>query len=172
MTAISNAILGAIRVLLGIVLIASVFLIVANSIGRYVFLTPIIWAEEILGYVLVWTVYLGAVLVTWDGGHLRMDLLSRSLGGASGAIVNGLATTGFLAIGGVIIYQSFIAIREFTHESQVAELPMNVIHMAVPISFALIVLFILVRVKRYLAGNPEEPPVIAPDAKGGPPFSG
>ena len=75
MGAIRRYILPVIQLFLGLLLIASVFLIVANATGRYVFLAPIIWAEEVLGYVLVWTVYLGSVLVTWDGGHLKMDLL-------------------------------------------------------------------------------------------------
>lgn len=168
MVAISNIILKALRVLLGIVLIASVFLIVANAIGRYVFLAPIIWAEEILGYVLVWSVYLGAVLVTWDGGHLRMDLLSRTLTGIPGKIVNGIATFGFLYIGGVIIYQSWFAIREFTHDSQVAEVPMDAVHIVIPVSFVLIVLFILVRIKRYLAGNPDAALEVEVKLDGGP----
>ena len=96
---LSNLFLKMIRGLLGMVLIGSVFLIVANAIGRYLLLTPIIWAEEILGYVLVWMVYLGAVLVTWDAGHLRMDLISRGLKGSTGIVVNGLAASAFLGIG-------------------------------------------------------------------------
>ena len=83
MESITRPLLALIRLFLGVLLIASVVLIVANAMGRYIFLAPIIWAEEILGYVLVWTVYLGGVLVTWDGGHLKMDLLSRSLPGVS-----------------------------------------------------------------------------------------
>lgn len=33
-----------------------------------------------LGYALVWMVYLGSILVTLDRQHLRMDLLSQMLG--------------------------------------------------------------------------------------------
>jgi hypothetical protein len=68
-----------IRLLLGTGLLLSVLLICANAFGRYVLHAPIIWAEEVLGYVLVWVVYLGAVDVTRDGGHLSMDLLTHSL---------------------------------------------------------------------------------------------
>jgi len=149
----SNIVLKIIRALLGAVLIGSVFLIVANAIGRYLLLTPIMWAEEILGYVLVWMVYLGAVLVTWEAGHLRVDLLSRGLRGLSGIFVNGLAAIAFLGVGAVIVYQSLLAIPEFTHSSQVAELPMNLVHTVVPIAFVVIILMVLLRIKTYLAGD-------------------
>lgn len=155
MDAISKSVLSVIRLMLGVLLITSVILICANATGRYVFLEPIIWAEEILGYVLVWTVYLGGVLVTWDGGHLRMDLLSRTLPGAWRTIVNGLSTAVFILIGGLIVYQSWQAIPELTHLSQVAEVPMNVMHSIIPASFVLITIIILIRLRGYLNGTLE-----------------
>ena len=152
---IIKPVLALIRLFLGALLISSVFLIFANAMGRYIFLAPIIWAEEILGYVLVWTVYLGSVLVTWDGGHLKMDLLSRTLPGVPRAIVNGFSTLVFIFIGGLIVYQSWFAIADLTYVSQVAEVPMNVMHAIVPISFALITLFILIRFRGYISGTME-----------------
>ena len=154
MAAAIRLLLSAIRLMGGILLIGSV-LICANAAGRYIFLAPIIWAEEVLGYVLVWTVYLGAVLVTWDGGHLKMDLLSRTLTGPARTIVNGVAALCFVAVGCLIVYQSRAAIAEFNYLSQVAELPMQWIHAAVPVSFVLIVLGILFRFRGYLDGTLE-----------------
>jgi TRAP-type C4-dicarboxylate transport system permease small subunit len=150
---IAKPVLATIRLFLGILLIASVLLICANAAGRYGFSAPIIWAEEILGYVLVWTVYLGGVLVTWDGGHLKMDLLSRTLPGVPRFIVNGIATLLFFATGGLIVYQSWYAIAEFTHVSQVAEVPMSLMHAIIPVSFILIALFIAIRIRGYLNGT-------------------
>jgi TRAP-type C4-dicarboxylate transport system permease small subunit len=152
---ISKPILALIRLFLGVLLIASVFLICANAMGRYVFLAPIIWAEEILGYVLVWTVYLGGVLVTWEGGHLKMDLLSKTLPPLPRSIVNSLSTLIFIFIGGLIVYQSWYAIADLTHLSQVAEVPMNVMHSIVPISFVLIALFLVLRFRGYMSGTLE-----------------
>lgn len=152
---LTKPLLALIRLFLGILLIASVILICANATGRYVFLAPIIWAEEILGYVLVWTVYLGGVLVTWDGGHLKMDLLSKTLPIAPRAIVNGFSTIVFIGIGALIVYQSWFAIQELTHVSQVAEVPMNLMHVIIPVSFILIALFIIIRFRGYLSGTLE-----------------
>jgi C4-dicarboxylate transporter DctQ subunit len=150
---ITKPVLAFIRLFLGVLLIASVFLICANATGRYLFLAPIIWAEEILGYVLVWIVYLGGVLVTWDGGHLKMDLLSKTLPGVPRTVVNGFSTLVFIAIGGLIVYQSWYAIAELTHVSQVAEVPMNLMHAIIPVSFVLIAVFIVIRIRGYLSGT-------------------
>ncbi|NKB21643.1 MAG: TRAP transporter small permease subunit [Alphaproteobacteria bacterium] len=155
MEAIRRYFLPVVRLFLGLLLIASVFLIVANATGRYVFLAPIIWAEEVLGYVLVWTVYLGSVLVTWDGGHLKMDLLSRTLPGISRTIVNGISVSVFIFIGGLIVYQSWFAIADLTHVSQVAEIPMNWMHSIIPISFVFVLGCILIRFRENLAGTLE-----------------
>lgn len=155
MEAVRRYILPVVRLFLGTLLIASVFLIVANAVGRYVFLAPIIWAEEVLGYVLVWAVYLGGVLVTWDGGHLKMDLLSRTLPGISRTIVNSLSVFIFLLIGALIVYQSWFAIAELTHVSLVAEVPMNLMHAIIPASFVFIIACILIRLRDYLAGTLE-----------------
>ncbi|MBB44228.1 MAG: hypothetical protein CMM44_10760 [Rhodospirillaceae bacterium] len=145
--------LSFVRGFLSIILLGSVFLIVANSIGRYVFLAPIIWAEEILGYVLVWLVYLGSILITWDGGHLKMNLISRKLTGICQILVNGFGIIAFCGIGAIIVYQSFIAIGDLTHVSQVAEIPMNWLHSIIPISFFVIVGCIVIRFSKNLHGE-------------------
>jgi TRAP-type C4-dicarboxylate transport system permease small subunit len=131
-----------IRAFLGVMLLASVVLICANAFGRYVLAAPIIWAEEVLGYALVWMVYLGAVQVTSDNGHLRMDLLMQYVPAQLRRTFEVFGYLVFLAVGALIIYQSFDSIAQFGHHSQVAGLPMNVMHVMIPVSFGL--MFVLV----------------------------
>jgi TRAP-type C4-dicarboxylate transport system permease small subunit len=140
MQGVAKLVLNLIRVVLATILLASVLLICANAFGRYVLWKPIIWAEEVLGYALVWMVYLGAVIVTAERQHLKMDLLSKALGPTFDKVTDLLAALVFVAVGGLIIYQSYFSIREFTHRSQVADLPMNVLHLVIPVSFALMVI--------------------------------
>ncbi|MGE0038328.1 MAG: TRAP transporter small permease, partial [Xanthobacteraceae bacterium] len=108
--------------LLGVMLLASVVLICANAFGRYVLLSPIIWAEEVLGYGLVWMVYLGAVLVTASDQQLRMDLIFQFLGERQRVALHLLGNLVFITVGLLIIYQAPATISEFTHHSQVANL--------------------------------------------------
>jgi TRAP-type C4-dicarboxylate transport system permease small subunit len=138
-----DLVLGCLRLLLGFMLLGSVLLICANAFGRYVLLSPIIWAEEILGYGLVWMIYLGAVLVTASDQHLRMDLVVQLLGEKGRVTLHLLGNVVFIAVGLLIIYQAPATISEFTHHSQVANLPMDVVHAVIPVAFVAIVLLLV-----------------------------
>lgn len=143
MQSVVDLILGLLRALLGVMLLVSVVLICANAFGRYVLYSPIIWAEEVLGYGLVWMVYLGAVLVTATDQHLRMDLVVQLLGERARVVLHLIGNIVFIAVGLLIIYQSFFTIAEFTHHSQVANLPMDVVHTVIPVSFIAIVILLV-----------------------------
>src|SRR5438105_6378583 len=73
----------------GGVMVAAVFLNAANVVARYVFLRPIVPAEEILQYMNVWIVLLGLATITRDGRHLQMDvgyqLMSPAIRGVTDA---------------------------------------------------------------------------------------
>ena len=141
--AIANLFLGCLRALLGVMLLVSVVLICANAFGRYALHAPIIWAEEVLGYGLVWMVYLGAVLVTASDQNLRMDLIVQMLGEKAQIVLRLLGNAVFIAVALLIIYQAPLTIAEFSHHSQVANLPMDVVHTVIPVSFVAIVLFLV-----------------------------
>jgi TRAP-type C4-dicarboxylate transport system permease small subunit len=150
-------ILMLIRLLLGAMLLASVALICANAFGRYVLLAPIIWAEEVLSYALVWMVYLGAVQVTSDRGHLRMDLVVQGLPWRWRRAAGLIGDLVFLAVGGLIIYQANDSIRQFTHHSLIAQLPMDVLHTVIPVSFALMVVLVVMHAIADLRGAGDAP---------------
>jgi TRAP-type C4-dicarboxylate transport system permease small subunit len=57
----------------GIILLA-IAINFANIIGRYVFLAPLPWAEEVLVFLVIWGVCVGGSAVTYDNRHLDMDL--------------------------------------------------------------------------------------------------
>jgi TRAP-type C4-dicarboxylate transport system permease small subunit len=143
--ALTELVFKFIRLLLGAGLLLSVLLICANAFGRYVLHAPIIWAEEVLGYVLVWLVYLGAVEVTRDDGHLSMDLITQSLRPRWRRLVALVGNLVFLAVCALIIYQAIGSISHFSYYSQIAGLPMNVLHTVIPIAFALMFLIVAAR---------------------------
>ena len=63
------------RFIIGVAILAGIAINIANVIGRYFFLEPIIWAEEIMIYIMVWTVFIGSVLVDsvrFGGNRLAM----------------------------------------------------------------------------------------------------
>ena len=149
------------RAVIGALILFSIALNFANVIGRYVFLSPIIWAEEVMIYIMVWCVFIGAVLVSWDGRHLRMDLLSANLKSPWKQIVNFTATAVFLIVCGFIIVQSVNAVSLFARlglQSTVAGIPMVFPHAAVLIGFALMLIGVAVRFRAHVLGTLETGP--------------
>ena len=76
------------RLIIGSMILIGILINIANVIGRYMFLEPIIWAEEIMIYIMVWTVFIGAILVTFDGQHLKMDVFSVMMPSPYKEIIN------------------------------------------------------------------------------------
>jgi TRAP-type C4-dicarboxylate transport system permease small subunit len=62
------------RAAIGVVILLAIAINFANIIGRYVLLAPLPWAEEVLVFLVIWGVCLGASAVTYDNRHLDMDL--------------------------------------------------------------------------------------------------
>ena len=74
---VERAILAVPRFIAGALVLVIVAITAVNVVARYVFLAPFFWAEEALTYVMISFVYIAAILVTWDGNHLKMDILSQ-----------------------------------------------------------------------------------------------
>jgi TRAP-type C4-dicarboxylate transport system permease small subunit len=65
------------RAAIGVIILVAIAINFANIVGRYVFLAPLPWAEEVLVFLVIWGVCVGASAVTYDNRHLDMDLLAR-----------------------------------------------------------------------------------------------
>jgi TRAP-type C4-dicarboxylate transport system permease small subunit len=64
------------RMAIGAIILVAIAINFANIIGRYVFLAPLDWAEEVLVFLVIWGVCLGASAVTYDNRHLDMNLFA------------------------------------------------------------------------------------------------
>ncbi len=143
-----TVILRVIRALLGLFILAGVVLNFANVVGRYVFWRPIIWAEEILVFIMIWCVMLGATLVTWENAHLRMDAVYQLGSPRVRRWLNLVSTGAFLAAAIFVLVQSTrvaALVASTGQRSVVAEVPMAIPYGAIPVSFALIVAIVIWR---------------------------
>ncbi|MBI3076828.1 MAG: TRAP transporter small permease [Deltaproteobacteria bacterium] len=150
------------RAAVGALMVSAVLLNFANVIGRYVFARPFIWAEEVMQFLNVWAVMLGAAVITRDRTHLRMDafytLLSRPARRAVDAFINLLA----VAVSAYVIVQSLAMIRMLAltgQRSVIARLPMAVIYLSVPLGFALGGYFVVLWFHRLFRGELAKGPV-------------
>ena len=67
-------------------------LLFVNVVLRYVFLLPIYWAEELVRYLMVWMIFIGASQVTLWGGHVAVDIVPRVLSKKGNGSLNGIWT--------------------------------------------------------------------------------
>ena len=144
------------RNLIAALILFSIALNFANVIGRYVFLSPIIWAEEIMIYIMVWCVFIGAILVSWDGRHLRMDLLSQTLSSPWKEALNLFVLVAFLVSTGFVAVQSWDVVSlfaSFGQKSTVAGIPMVIPHVSLLIGFGLMFVCVAVRFRAYVQGT-------------------
>ena len=146
------------RFIIAFIVLAGILINGGNVAGRYVYLAPIIWAEEIMIYGMVWTVFIGGVLVTWDARHLKMDLLITTLPSPWKEILSGLGLIMFLAVCVFVVPQNwtvFSMMWELDQRSIVAEAPMWVPHFALLLGFSMMFLTVLYRFRRHLIGDLE-----------------
>ena len=143
------------RTIIGVAILCSIGINFANIIGRYILLSPIIWAEEVMIYINVWCVFIGVILVTWDGRHLKMDLLSSMLKSPWKEIVNTISTVGFILICIFVVLQSWTVssmMERLDQRSVVAEIPMVIPHAAVLLGFGAMLVVILYKIRSYITG--------------------
>jgi len=127
-------------------IIASVGLIATNSIGRYAFHNSIVWAEEVLGFALVWMVFAGAVLVTERNEHLSMSLFTENAPYWVRQLLGMFSDILLLVIASFISYQGFEAISDINYVSQAARLPLNFVNAVIPLAFAAITVILAIRI--------------------------
>lgn len=64
--------------MVGIVICMS-FILLLQIVTRYVAFFPIPWSQELLQYLNIWLVFLGAGLAVREGAHIRIDMLQQAL---------------------------------------------------------------------------------------------
>ena len=144
------------RAIIGCMILVGILINVANVIGRYMFLEPIIWAEEIMIYIMVWAVFIGAILVTFDGQHLKMDVFSVMMPSPYKEIINCIALLAFLLVCVFVIPNNWIVVELMFNNDQrsvVAEVPMVIPHFALLAGFVLMFIALIVRCRGHIAGE-------------------
>lgn len=153
---VEQSVLAVPRFIVGTLVLLTVAISGANVVARYVFLSPFFWAEEFLTYVMITFVFLGAILVTWDGGHLKMDILTQMLRPPWKQAVNVISAMLFLAVCGFIAVQSYevaVTLGRFGKHSVAADFPMVIPHSMVLLCFVSMIVVVVYRFRDYIRGE-------------------
>src|SRR5262245_5411696 len=152
-----RALVAALRVIAGVLLIASVTLNFVNVVARYFFHASIHWAEEIMLFMMVGCVFLGNGVVAWSGRQLRMDVIVGMMPPKARDAFNLLAELALIGASLTIVWFAWPVIRDlfqFDQRSQSADVPMYIPQALVPIGLSLMALLVAVRL--LTGGDPRE----------------
>jgi TRAP-type transport system small permease protein len=140
--------MAAIERVLALAFIVAVCLNFANVVGRYGFGTSIAGGDEVQVYIMVWIAFLGAVLVSWRGEHLRMDVLAQRFPHAVRSTLEMIELVLVVGLAAFALWQSWnytehmIAIGR---RSDNAGIPMWIPHSAVAVGFALMLVVAILK---------------------------
>jgi TRAP-type C4-dicarboxylate transport system permease small subunit len=140
--------LAVLRVLAGVLLVASVSLNFVNVIARYFFNASIYWAEEAMLFLMVGCVFLGNGVVAWSGRQIRMDVIVTMMPEKVREALNLASELVFIATATLIVVFAWPVIRDlynFDQRSQSAEVPLFIPQALIPIGLSLMALLVIVR---------------------------
>ena len=122
------------EILSGIFMVLMFLATFANVVARYLFNSPIQWAEEFSRYAFIWVVFLGAVVCTKHKRHIGIDSAVKALPGHVQPWVNLAADLMTFALMVIIIWYGWILTRGATQMTATLKLPQYLIYMVVPAS--------------------------------------
>lgn len=143
--------------ILGSLMLVGVAISFSNVIARYAFGHALFWAEEVLVFIAIWGVFIGAAAAAYDRAHLSMDLFSNSIKGPWRLLLNAAMVVTLLACCGFMMVQSWQVVSLFYQGGVVsvsAGVPKWIPHAAILAGFTLTAVAVLVRLRQYLTGKP------------------
>lgn len=136
------------RVIAGVLLVASVTLNFVNVVARYFFNASIFWAEEAMLFLMVGCVFLGNGVVAWSGRQLRMDVIVGMMPAPVRKILELVSELILITVCLMIVAFAWPVIRDLTlfdQRSQSADIPMVIPQVMVPIGLAIMALLVFLR---------------------------
>jgi TRAP-type C4-dicarboxylate transport system permease small subunit len=153
-----DAIMGFVRAFVGVLLVASVLLNFANVIGRKFLSAPIVGAEEVMNFLMVAVVFLGAGVVSYEGTHINMEIVIDRFPPRLRDAFKALAQVAAIAIAGTLVMLGIPIVQhlaQFNERSQAANVPLFVPQAMVPIGLTLLALGALARLAMLAAPRNE-----------------
>jgi TRAP-type C4-dicarboxylate transport system permease small subunit len=142
--------------LAGTLFLIAVAINIINVIARYVFSDPIFWAEEILIFIVIWTVFIVAGSITYRGAHLNMDLIYSGMSPFWKRVINIAITLTLIACTTFTATQSWkVILLHYRNHSVTAgtDIPLVIPHAAVLFGFSFMAIAAIVRIRSYITGK-------------------
>ena len=139
----------------GLLLVGIVIINGMNVFSRYVMSAGISWAEESMVFMMTASVFIGAIPVTWERVHIRIDALVQAFNGGARLAIECLAaliTAAVLLPVGWLSFSVVLKLYRFDQRSDALDLPVWIPQATVPISLLLIPLVMALALTRGVGG--------------------
>jgi TRAP-type C4-dicarboxylate transport system permease small subunit len=139
----------AFELVLSYLFVISVVLNFTNALTRYLLGITLNGSDEVSVFILCIMVFAGLFVVTWRRQHLRMDVLLMRFPVPVQIGLGWIELLLTLVLSGFMAWQSYLyAARIFSlgSTSDIAHIPMWIVHAAVPLGFGITVLVCLWRI--------------------------
>jgi len=140
----------------GVILLAAILINISNVAGRYIFNAPVSWAEEAMSYMIIWGVFIAICAVTYQGVHLKMDLLVMNLRGLGPKLIGALTVILIVICSIFVMRQSLqiVQLYAMTGETSMgARIPLVYPHAALLVGFFLMTAAAIVCIRSYWTGK-------------------
>jgi TRAP-type C4-dicarboxylate transport system permease small subunit len=139
-----------------IIFLASVALNFANIVGRYFLNSPIEWGEEVMLFMMVGMVFFGAVVISAQGRHIRMDLLIAMMPSRIQRFFVGMGIFAEGVVAAIIVWIGIPVIGDliaFDQRAEASGLPLAIPQAIVPIGMTLIAIICVARLVMLAGGG-------------------
>ncbi len=134
-----NKIFEAIEKFLAVILISAIVLIVfAATLARYIFESPLYWADPVATYMMVWLGFIGFQIATSKLRHIEIEFLKARVKQETKYKMNiatSIISSIFLFTFFYLSYQYVLASKEMGDSVKAFEFPMWTVLLILPISF-------------------------------------
>jgi TRAP-type mannitol/chloroaromatic compound transport system permease small subunit len=138
----------------GLLLLAMVFMVGRETIGRYFFNAPTDWVFELTGYLLVGIVFMSGGFILQEGAHLRVDIFYTRFSRRTRLWIDALACVlalPFLSLLGWQSLQMALTAYRFGERSLIMRWPLYLPELFVPIGVGLLTIQVLIHLARAVA---------------------
>jgi TRAP-type C4-dicarboxylate transport system permease small subunit len=144
------------HVIAGVLFFVACGINIFNVVARYVFSAPLFWAEEVLVFIVIWTVFLVAGSVTYRGAHLNMDLIYAKLKSPWKTVVNVAIVVTLIVCCVYTALQSWKVVSLHYRNNGLTtatDIPLWIPHSALLFGFSFMALAALVRFRAYVTNR-------------------
>jgi len=131
--------------------VAFSLLICLQVFYRYALNDSLVWSEEVVQFILLWTVMLGSAIATDKGAHIILNPLDDHLSALGRRIRSAIAELCSIAFCAVLAWTGWqLMMRTKMMTSPAADIPMYWVYLSMPVGAVLIIFFATVHI---LAGT-------------------